>query len=247
MNVRDLLQVLGASGQAAAGAQSAIKPTAGQKLDPLQASVSNQTPVYAGTPAVGASADAPPAQNIQVSIAPMDFAPQVERLADLVTTGLGQPSGALRAAYETALNKLSPALRQKDWTFSVSHGQLIFKAGNDPLSAQDRIDLQNAFAGTGAAQAATEVANVVVATIQLQSHMGQEFGVDPGTGKYDVNQNNFANIVDLRSYLMSSAPGGEYYNNPSPSTSYSTIYSFSGWYAMQDQIELRAPVRYSQT
>jgi hypothetical protein len=173
--------------------------------------------------------------------------PQLGQLADLVTMGLGQPSGALRSAYETALNKLSPALRQKDWSFSVSHGQLVFRAGHDPLSDQDRTDLQNAFATTGAARAATEVANAVVATIQVQAHMGQEFGVDPGTGKYDVNQNNFANIVDLRSYLMSSAAGGKYDMHPLPGTSYSTIYSFSGWPAMQDQIEQRAPVHYSQT
>ena len=246
MNVSDLLAALNASGQAAAGAQSTIKPSATQKLDPKQASISAETPVYAGTAAVSASADAPAAQNIQVSVAKMDYAPELEQLSDLVTSGLGQPSGALRSAYETALNKLSPALRQKDWTFSVSHGQLVFKAGNDPLSAQDRTDLQNAFATTGAAQAATDVANVVVATIQLQSHMGQEFDMDPGTGKYDVNQNNFANIVDLRSYLMSSAPGGKYDLNPRPGTSYSTIYSFSGWYAMQDQIEQNAPVHYSQ-
>jgi len=247
MKVSDLLQALNANGQAGSSAQSGVSLTAGQKLDPLQASVSKEPPVYVGTPAVGSPADAPPAQNVQVSVAPMDYIPQLDELVGLITTGLGQPSGTLRSAYETALNTLSPALRQKDWSFSVSHGQLVFRAGRDPLSDQERTELQAAFAATGAVRAATEVANAVVATIQLQSHMGQEFGMDPGTGKYDVNQNNFANIVDLRSYLMSSAPGGEYYLQPTAGTSYSTIYSFTGWYAMQDQIELNAPVRYSQT
>jgi hypothetical protein len=241
MKVSHLLQVLNANGRAGADATTL---TRGQKLDPLQASASKETPVYAGTPAVGAPAAAPSARNIKAEVLSDDWGSQLDQLSKLTTIGVAQSSATLRSAYETALGKLSPALRQKDWSFSVSHGQLVFRAGNDPLSAQDRTDLQNAFAATGAARAATEVANTVIATIQVQSHMGEEFGVDPGTGKYDVNPNNFANIVNLRSYLMAFAPGGQYYLNHRPGTSDSY---FFGWYAMQDQVEQKAPLHYSQT
>ncbi|MEP7246242.1 MAG: hypothetical protein ABI885_21545, partial [Gammaproteobacteria bacterium] len=81
-----------------------------------------------------------------------------DKAVDLLTNGLAKASSGLQGAYHSAVSKLSSELQQKDWGFSVSDGHLVFTAGHDQLSAQDRTDLQEAFGNSSVEQAASEVA-----------------------------------------------------------------------------------------
>jgi hypothetical protein len=156
----------------------------------------------------------------------------------LSSSGLGNPSGDLRRDYESAVSKLSSELQKKDWGFSVDDGQLVFTQGKDELSTQDRKDLAKAFAATGAAAAAQQIATVTAAMVSVARQLMPTSST--GIGSYDVTTKNFSNVVDLRSYLMSHGPDGKYGQNLVNKSDYSQAYQFSGVYAMFDQISQNA-------
>jgi hypothetical protein len=245
MDVNGLRNTLSQAAQAGLAAQSDGSLTTGPTIDPTQApAISNAVTVDVYHGSDGSSSTTPIGQTgvaTYVNVAKVtDMDALTKQWFALSFQGLGDPSGALRYDYQTALSKLSPALQQKDWGFSVSQGQLVFTQGKDKLSAQDLTDLRNAFAGTGAAAAAQHVAN---ATISLVSVARQMMPSHSGSlGSYDVTADNFSKVVDLRAYLMSHGPDGPYGQDRINKSDYSDLYQLTGVDAMFDQISVKAPV-----
>jgi hypothetical protein len=134
-----------------------------------------------------------------------------DKTANLVTNNLGTAAATLKAAFTEAAASLPPQLQQKDWGFSVSNGALVFTQGKDALSTQDLADLQKAFAGANVEFSAREVAAALTDITQRR-----QVGADSGSlawGAVDANDNNFKDVVNLRTYVSTTAPGSNYHPN----------------------------------
>ncbi len=136
-----------------------------------------------------------------------------DRSANLVTNNLGTASATLKSAYVQAVSTLPADLQQKDWGFSVSNGALVFTQGKDALSARDLATLQKAF--TNVEFSAREVAAAITAIAQRR-----QAGADSGSlawGGLAADDSNFSDVINLRSYVTTSAPGSNYHpNTPDP-------------------------------
>jgi hypothetical protein len=140
-----------------------------------------------------------------------------QKATDPLTNNLGAASAALKASYSQAVGTLPPALQAKDWGFSVANGQLVFIQGEQALTPQDFADLQKAFGGANVATSANQLA-----TVLLSIDARQKAGGDPAAlawGRVQVDDNNFSDVVNLRSYVTDTAPGGKY-TPPSPVETY---------------------------
>jgi hypothetical protein len=152
--------------------------------------------------------------------------------------GLPAVSAGLHSAFETATATLSPELLEKDWGFSVSNGQLVILKGRDPLSDEERAALKLALAEL--TPAANAVAETTVRMIELER--GTD-GFSNGIGRFDVSTQNFADIVDLRKYLLAQGHNGKY-NQARDPADLQSVYGWGGW-AIMDQIEAKAAVRFA--
>lgn len=163
---------------------------------------------------------------------------------DLLTYGLRDTSAGLRRAYEAAISKLPTHLQEKDWAFSVANGSLVFTEGSNPLSDRDRAMLNEAFSSTNVERHANQVASTVIRAFELERGPN---GVSTWFGRFDVSNENFADIVDLRTYLLSHGPEGKYgwWRQPEQLSDYDNLY-FTGDYAMMDQIYVRAEPRFAE-
>jgi hypothetical protein len=139
-----------------------------------------------------------------------------EKSAALLTTGLRTASATLRSAFFEAVSRLPANLSARDWRFSVANGDLVFSPGQEELSAQDLAGLRLAFATSGVASAAKQVAMVIIQIVQMR-----RAGGDPGSlawVRFDVDETNFAERIDLRSYITASPPGNLYHPGQSALT-----------------------------
>jgi hypothetical protein len=134
-----------------------------------------------------------------------------EKSAEALTNTLLLTSAALKSAYQQALTRLPDLLQSKDWRFSVSNGALVFAAGQDELSSQELTLLRAAFGESDVEPFANEVANAIT-TMQAKRSTGADMN-SLAWGRFRVDDNNFEQVVDLRSYLTSTAPGGKYSTN----------------------------------
>lgn len=125
----------------------------------------------------------------------------------LLSKDLGQASAGLEYSYNAAIEDLSPDLVEKDWGFSTTDGELTVTAGADNLSEQETDTIKAALQSTGVTDSADIVADTVVRAFELDRGPA---GVSNGIGRYDVSKENFGDVVDLRAYLESHAPGGQY-------------------------------------
>jgi hypothetical protein len=155
-----------------------------------------------------------------------------------VISGLGEPSAELRRRYDVALSSLSPELKAKDWSFSVSDGELVFARGQDQLSDEDLAALREALHDAGVESAANAVADVVVEAIEtdrywMYRHLGS------GIGSYDVSKQNFGDVVNLRMYLEDYREGGRYDPHLRNPTDYALAYAIGG-YGIMEQIGANA-------
>lgn len=133
------------------------------------------------------------------------------RSADSLTARLQNASSALKLTYTAAAAGLSPRLTAKDWGFSVANGKVILIVNQDPLSDQDMRELHLAFLRPNVEAAAKEVADVITTIVQMR-----KTGADSGSlawARYDVELENFSEVVDLRKYVTASAPGSHYHPN----------------------------------
>ena len=133
-----------------------------------------------------------------------------DRTANVVTNNLGTASATLKSAYLQAVSTLPSELQDKDWGFSVSNGALVFTQGKDALSAQDLAVLQKAF--TNVEFSAREVAAAITAIAQRR-----QAGADSGSLAWGGLDADDSDVVNLRSYVTTSAPGANYHpNTPDP-------------------------------
>lgn len=139
------------------------------------------------------------------------FASQQSDDPSALTNNLGNAAATLKSGYNQAVSLLPAPLQQKDWSFSVVNGELVFTAGKDALSAQDLAALQKAFAAANVAGPAREVANTITSMAAQR-----QAGADPNSLAWSTIQaddSNFGEVVDLRSYVTTTAPGGNYHPN----------------------------------
>jgi hypothetical protein len=134
-----------------------------------------------------------------------------EKSAEALTNTLLLTSATLKSAYQQALTKLPALLQSKDWRFSVSNGTLVFAAGKDDLSPQELNLLRAAFGESDVEPFANEVAGAIT-TMESKRAAGADMN-SLAWGRFRVDDNNFEQVVDLRSYLTSTAPGSKYSTN----------------------------------
>ena len=134
-----------------------------------------------------------------------------EHAAEVLTNSLLVTSATLKSAYQQALATLPPQLQTKDWRFSISNRLLVFTPGGDDLSPGELSLLRAAFDESNVEQFANDVANAIILMGSKRST-----GADMNSlawGRFRLDDNNFDQVVDLRSYLTSSAPGSKYSAN----------------------------------
>lgn len=134
-----------------------------------------------------------------------------EKSAEALTNTLLLTSATLKSAYQQALARLPALLQSKDWRFSVSNGTLVFAAGKDDLSPQELNLLRAAFGESDVEPFANEVAGAIT-TMESKRAAGADMN-SLAWGRFRVDDNNFEQVVDLRSYLTSTAPGSKYSTN----------------------------------
>ena len=140
-----------------------------------------------------------------------------EKSAEQLTNNLGNASATLKSAYYDAVSRLPTPLQAKDWGFSVFNGKLVFTAGADGLTPQDFSDLQKAFAAANSEPAANQLASALT-SIDLRQSSGND-AASLAWGRIQVDENNFSDVVNLRDYVTSTAPGGRYNPGaPAPET-----------------------------
>jgi hypothetical protein len=131
-----------------------------------------------------------------------------QQSADQLTNSLANASATLKTTYNDAMSMLPAPLQAKDWGFSVFNGKVVFTAGDDILTPQDFADLQKAFSAANSESPANQLANALMSIGERQ-----KAGDDTATlawGRIAVDENNFSDVVNLRDYVTSSAPGGRY-------------------------------------
>jgi hypothetical protein len=160
-----------------------------------------------------------------------------DKSSSVLSNNLGSASASLKSAYNEAVATLSPELQQKDWSFSMSDGVLVFSAGKDELSAQDLADLQKAFTGANVELAAREVATAITSMQTLR-----QSGADPSSLAWsgiEADESNFGEVVDLRSYVTNTVPGGNYHPNTPAATPPPQIPILLGGMDLRDLVSAR--------
>ncbi len=160
-----------------------------------------------------------------------------EKSADSLTARLQNASSALKVAYAQAASDLPPHLAAKDWGFSVSNGKVIFIAHQDVLSEQDLIALHDLFTRPNVESAAKQVAAVITTIVQMR-----KAGADTGAlawARFNVADDNFADIVDLRTYATATAPGSHYHPNTPAPVSHSQIPASLGGMDLRNLVTAR--------
>ncbi|MGO1233567.1 MAG: hypothetical protein ACTMHG_07585 [Marinobacter sp.] len=167
---------------------------------------------------------------------------RLSKVVKLLSKDLGAASADLKYSYDAAIANLSPDLIQKDWGFSISAGELTVTAGSDDLSQQETNTIHDALLAAGVKYGAEAVSNTVIEALKLDRGPA---GVSNGVGRYDVSKDNFGDVVDLRVYLQSHAPGGRYGQHVvDPSDVAGQFYT--GGQAMMDQISVKAEENYTR-
>lgn len=237
MNVSGLLSMLNQGARAGASRQSdELKVSGHPAIDPAEpAGVNTAVDTYHGT-------DDPVSERllarsgvdayVQLSNIPA-IDEKYEKSRDLLINGVAVATVSLKKAYIAAMSQLSTGLQRKDWSFSVSDGNLVFTEGDDALTEQDLADLRKAF--DSVKTAANELADAVVASIELRREVGESSG-NLGWGRFDVNETNFSDVVDLREYVTAVLPGGKYNMNCRDRTNYWQLDTVISGIAMMDQI-----------
>jgi len=144
-----------------------------------------------------------------------------EKSAEALTNTLLLTSATLKSAYQQALAKLPPPLQTKDWRFSVSNGLLVFAAGKEDVSPPELTLLRAAFDEANVAQFANEVADAIT-TMDSKRAAGADLN-SLAWGRFRVDDNNFEQVVDLRAYLTSTAPGSKYSANAATTLSSNSL------------------------
>lgn len=161
---------------------------------------------------------------------------------DLWTRGFSAPLGGMRYGYEDAMSKLSAELVAKDWGFSIRNDALVIVAGDDPLSDEEIATLHAALSDLEVP--AQQLAKDVVRYLELDR--GTD-GVSKRLGRFDVSQENFDQIIDMRELLLSHGEDAKYGRGAVDPTNYHKLYGMTAGLAIVDQIVARADERFLAT
>ena len=140
-----------------------------------------------------------------------------QKPGDPLSNTLANASASLKSSYSQAVATLPATLQAKDWGFSVANGQLVFIQGEEVLSPQDFAALQKAFAATNAEVSAGQLATALL-SIDARQKAG-DAAASLAWGRVQVDENNFSDVVNLRSYVTGTPPGGKY-TPPAPPETY---------------------------
>lgn len=157
---------------------------------------------------------------------------------------LAENSAPLKFAFDEAANALSPALMRKDWGFSVSNGELVILEGNDALSDSERTTIKDTLSEFGVDLFANHLASDFVDNLNDARRPHGESGIL----KYDLTEENFAEIIDLRAYLDTHAEGGRFAKRIEMLThkhDLESAFFLSGLEAMFEQMSARAEPKYA--
>jgi hypothetical protein len=160
-----------------------------------------------------------------------------EQSVSSLTNGLQNASATLRSAYDAAVSRLPPQLVSKDWGFSIADGKLIFVQHDDPLFPQDLTQLRNAFVSSSADIPAKQVAAAIISLMQMRNAGGDTGSL--AMVRLDVDEANFGDSVDLRSYLTSTVPSGLYHPSAAQPASESQIPPMLGGMDLRDLVTAR--------
>ncbi|WP_203143751.1 hypothetical protein [Marinobacter mangrovi] len=129
------------------------------------------------------------------------------RVQELFGFEIGKRAADLELGYRSGVESLSATLKSKDWGFSIQDGELTVLEGSDPLTDGERDRITDSLKRAGVEFAAQSVADAVIEMIELERGPN---GLSRSIGRFDVNQPNFADVVDLRSFMADYQPGGKY-------------------------------------
>lgn len=181
--------------------------------------------------------------NIEVYRYDAEAAEKADReMWELWSEGLGTPTGEMRYGYEAAIAQLSPELAAKDWGFSVRNDAVVIIEGDDDLTDQEIATLKQALSELEL-PARTLAANVVR---YLELDRGTD-GVSKRLGRFDVSQQNFDQVIDMRELLLSHGEDAKYGRDYKEPSNYRGLYRVSAGHAIVDQILERAEVRFLAT
>jgi hypothetical protein len=146
--------------------------------------------------------------------------------AAVLTSSLGESAAALQVTYEVAVSKLPAPLQQKDWSFSVANGALVFTQGKNKLSPQDFTDLRQAFSAANVEPTANRLASVIlsIGLRQLSAPDSDSLAL----ARVEVDATNFSDVVNLRTYVLSTVPSGKYNPGVAETVDYSRLPTLLG-------------------
>ena len=240
MNINGLMSLLGQQWQKPVSEPVSSTPAM------VQVAESSVTPaaIYHPSPADGAedmsTYEGPAPEVWAFDLAAYEKADR--EMWDLWTGGFATTMGEMRYGYENALAKLSPELAAKDWGFSIRNEQLVIVAGDDSLSDQEIATLRKALSDVEVP--AQKLAADVVRYLELDR--GTD-GVSKRLGRFDVSQENFDEIIDMRELLLSHGEDAKYGRGRLDPTNYHRLYGITAGYAIVDQILARAEERFLAT
>lgn len=240
MNINGLMSLLGQQ-----SLNAAPEPVATDKIDPqAAASVASPAAVYHGNTL--SETDALPGYDSVMEVWMFDHAAWEKADTEMRKLwwggGFSAPLGEMRYGYEDAMAKLSPALVAKDWGFSIKNDNLVIVAGKDPLSLEEMATLQKAL-GDLETPAKTLAANVIR---YLELDRGTD-GVSEGLGRFDVTQQNFDQVIDMRELLLSHGADAKYGRHAVQPDNYHKLYRAGAGLAITDQLTAHAKERFLAT
>lgn len=239
MNINGLMSLLGRHVQTAAA-----EPVASKTLDPQVDTPPTPAAIYHGGARVP---DAPPTYQGNITEVWMFDQLAWEKADNEMHQiwwggGFSAPLAEMRYGYNDAIAKLSPELAAKDWGFSIRNEHLVIVAGDDPLSTEEMATLKEAL-GDLEVPAKTLAANVIR---YLELDRGTD-GLSKRIGRFDVTQQNFDQIIDMRELLLSHGKDAKYGSHAVEPDNYRKLYRAGAGHAITDQIVARAEERFLAT
>lgn len=158
------------------------------------------------------------------------------RVMDLFAFGIGERAVDLELGYQSGVESLSSELKNKDWGFSIQDGELTVLEGADELTSDERSQIAGTLKENGVEFAAQSVADAVIEMIELERGPND---LSRSIGRFDVNQSNFADVVDLRAFIGDYQPGAKHAKGLINPSDIESRYSFAGR-GIVDQVAAKA-------
>lgn len=154
-------------------------------------------------------------------------------------------SASLKFAFDDAAKTMPPELLDKDWGFSVTDGELVILEGHDDLSESERKTIFDTLSEFGVGLLSDALASGFIAGVEA---IRGPYETGRGIAKYDITEENFGEIVNLRAYLDSHTEDGKYSKKVDllkDEDDMRSAFFLSGLEALYDQVSVRAEPKYA--